>query len=384
MSVKSVIDRCTEIYEDVQLQYVRQWKEKTGGMAVGYLPIWIPKEIFYAANVLPVGLMGNGDIDAIHGDACYQSYICHMPRSIVEMGASKMLDPLVGIICPSVCDTVRNMIGVWNTLFPEKFTHYLDLPQNFKPEIGGEWFIHDVKNALNKLVLLGAKEPTVQELNNAIKLYNENRRLLRKLDLMRSGDPARIPTHEFYLLVRAGNTLDVKEHNQLLVEYMEDVKSLDRKGEDNIRVAVVGGFCEQPPLGLVKTVERAGCYVVWDDYVLGNRFIEEDIDDSSDDPYKAICDAFLFHSTFSSSKYSVPKPKPAQLIELIRARKVDGVILAAPSFCDPILLDVPEYVNALKKEKIHYIQFQFSEDSVQYRAIEEEVGAFSDSIRVWK
>jgi benzoyl-CoA reductase subunit C len=26
-----------------------------------------------------------------------------------------------------------------------------------------------------------------------------------------------------------------------------------------------GSFCEQPPLGLIKTLERAGCYIVDDD-----------------------------------------------------------------------------------------------------------------------
>ena len=208
--------------------------------------------------------------------------------------------------------------------------------------------------------------------------------MLRTLDQLRSDKPSHVPSHEFYLLMRAGNILDVREHNQLLMDYLEGVLKLDRKLEDKIRVMLVGGFCEQPPLALVKTIEMAGCYVVWDDYVIGNRFITEDIDDSSDDPYKAISDGFLFHSTFSSSKYEVPKPKPAQLIELVRDRHADGVILAAPSFCDPILLDVPGYINALKAEHIHYIQFQFAEDNAQFRSIEEDVGAFSDSIRIWK
>lgn len=384
LNVKEVIDRCTAIYEDVRLEYVKQWKEKTGGMAVGYLPIWVPKEILYAANVLPVGLMGCGDIDALHGDACYQSYICHMPRSVVEMGVSKMLDPLLGIICPSVCDTVRNMVGVWNIMFPDKFTYYFDIPQNFKPEIGGEWLCTDMKKLIKGLVSLGANDPTVESLNNSINLYNENRRLLRTLDQLRSDDPARVPSHEFYLLIRAGNVLDVREHNQLLIDYLGNVKTLDRKLEDKIRVVVVGGFCEQPPLDLVKTIEMAGCYVVWDDYVIGNRFITEDIDCSTNDPYKAISNAFLLYSTFSSSKYEGPNPKPALLIELVRSRKADGVILAAPSFCDPILLDVPGYINALKKEGIQHIQFRFAEDNSQFRAIEEDVGAFSDSIRVWK
>jgi benzoyl-CoA reductase subunit C len=385
MNPEEVIQRCLEIYEDVGLKYVKKWKRRTGGQAIGYLPIWVPKEIFYAANVLPVGIMGGGDmVEVIQGDSYYQSYICHLPRSTVEMGFNGMIEPLCGIVCPSVCDTVRNLVGVFNVLFPGKYTHYLDVPQNFDPDIGGKWFEHDMRQILKDLESLGGKPVDTESLNHSISLYNRNRRLLREIDQMRSDRPWLIPSHEYYLLIRAGNTLDVEEHNQLLSDYIENVDKLDRKPIDNVRIMLIGGFCEQPPLGLVKTIEMAGCYVVWDDYVVGNRFIMKDIDASSDDPLKAISDAFLFHSTFSSSKYEVPNPKSELTLEIIRERKVDGVILTGPSFCDPILLDVPSYVEAFEKEDIPHITFLFAEDMAQYRVIEEEVGTFSDSIKLWR
>ena len=34
---------------------------------------------------------------------------------------------------------------------------------------------------------------------------------------------------------------------------------------DNVRVVVCGAFCEQPPLPLMRALEKAGCYVVDDD-----------------------------------------------------------------------------------------------------------------------
>ena len=43
--------------------------------------------IFHAQGVMPVGIMGGGDdLEIIRGDAYYQSYICHIPRSTVELG----------------------------------------------------------------------------------------------------------------------------------------------------------------------------------------------------------------------------------------------------------------------------------------------------------
>ena len=44
-----------------------------------------------------------------------------------------------------------------------------------------------------------------------------------------------------------------------------------RQPLDQARVLLTGSFCEQPPLGLIKTLERAGCYIVDDDFVQIHR-----------------------------------------------------------------------------------------------------------------
>jgi benzoyl-CoA reductase subunit C len=152
---------------------------------------------------------------------------------------------------------------------------------------------------------------------------------------------------------------------------------------DNIRVVVSGAFCEQPPVGLIKTIELAGCYIVDDDFFVGSRWIEGAIPDDTDDPLGALVDAYLHHSAFSSSVYDADNPKSDRLIELIRRRKADGVIFAAPGFCDPALLDRPELQMALERAGIRTIGFQYTENTGQFKVIKEQVGAFSDSIKLW-
>jgi len=393
MKVVDIIKRCREVYEDIEFNYVRKWiDERSGAKAIGYLPIYMPREIVYAAGMLPVGIMGAGDmLEIIKGDSYYQSYICHIPRSSVEMALDGKLDCLSGMVFPSICDVVRNLSGVWKLLFPEneKYSWYLDLPQNFDPNIGGKFYQVVLKEFISDLETLSGKTIEVNDLNHSISLYNQNRRYFRELCKIRAEKPWLVPLGEYYLLNRAGSVMDVEEHNELLSDYIGGIKSLKRKPLDNIRVVLLGCFCEQPPLGLVKTIEMAGCYVVWDDFVIGNRFIESDIDASTDDPIKAISDGFLFGSTFSSSKYEINelginKPKSELLVKIIRNVGVDGVILTGPSFCDPILLDHPGYMDAFDKENIPYITFQYSEDMAQYQVIDEEVGTFSDSIRLWR
>jgi benzoyl-CoA reductase subunit C len=68
----------------------------------------------------------------------------------------------------------------------------------------------------------------------------------------------------------------------------------------------------------------------------------------------------------------------------VRKRNADGVIFAAPSFCDPALLDSPILQNGCDDRSIRYIGIQYSENTGQFKVIKEQVGAFSDSIKLWE
>ena len=134
--------------------------------------------------------------------------------------------------------------------------------------------------------------------------------------------------------------MTVEEHNEMLKKVFDFLSEETGEPLDKIKVIIYGAFCEQPPVGLIKTIEMAGCYIVDDDLILGSRWIQGDISDDTDNPLKALSEAYLNNSTFSSAVYSVNNPKGKRLVQLVNDTKADGVIFAAPSFCDPALLDI--------------------------------------------
>ena len=152
---------------------------------------------------------------------------------------------------------------------------------------------------------------------------------------------------------------------------------------DNIRVVINGSFCEQPPLGLIKSIELAGCYIVDDDFMLGSRWIQGDVEENTNDPLGALVNAYLTMSTFSSAVYDAGNWKGKRLVELAKKRKADGVIFSAASFCDPALLDRPELQKECDNAGIPHINFQFHENTGQFKVIKEQAGTFSDSIKLW-
>jgi benzoyl-CoA reductase subunit C len=220
-------------------------------------------------------------------------------------------------------------------------------------------------------------------LRNSIKVYNENRAVIEQLYAYRSKAPWKALTSEIYLLLRAGMVLPVEEHTQMVRDYLEAIDKEDRPMRDNCRVVLNGTFCEQPPLGLVKSIEMAGCYIVDDDFMLVTRWLLEDVP-TDGDPVQNLADAFLHHSSETAAKYvDSEEAKGKFIVESVKKYGAEGVVFAAPSFCDPALLDQPMLHTALNNNNIPFTAFQYAENSGQMQPIREQAGTFADSIKLW-
>ncbi len=384
-SLDALVSRARSLYEDIDFTTVAEWKERNPGRkAIGHMPIYVPRELIHAAGMLPVGVVGGGDrLEIIRGDAFFQSYICRIPRSTIELGLSGRLDALDGMLFPSICDVIRNLSGMWKMLFPERYVRYIDVPQNFDPNVGGRFWKMEMQRLRDDLVKLGGNEITDDALRASIAVYNENRAALRDLYAERSKRPWVFPLSEAFLFLRAGNVLPPEEHTKLLREYMEAAsQDTTRREQDQSRVVLVGMFCEQPPQGLLLTLERAGCSVVDDDLLLGLRWLMRDVPVDGD-PLGNLVDAYLTASAMTASRYSPEGDRARWLLDSHRNNTAEGVIFCAPSFCDPALLEQPMLVSALEREGIPHTEFKYSEDTGQFAVIREQAGTFSDSIRLW-
>jgi benzoyl-CoA reductase subunit C len=383
-NLAQLVDRATAIANDYGLQAVRAWKQRTSGLAIGFLPAWVPRELLHAMGVLPVGIMGAGEsLEIIRGDAFYQSYICHLPRSTIELGLNGSLDCLDGMLFPATCDVIRNLSGIWKLQFPDKLSRYIDVPQDFDPAMGGAFFRHELLELADELHRRGGAALSDTALRQSIALYNRHRAAVEALYALRIEAPHKVPTTELYVLLRAGQQLPVAEHTAMLERYRTlAAADATRRPMDQARVLFVGSFCEQPPLGLLKTLERSGCYIVDDDLVQVHRWIRGNVAVTGD-PLDAVINAYLQQGVASPIRYIDKQQKGKDLVDRARASGAEGVIFAAASFCDPALLDQPMLTKAVDAAGIPWTAFKFSENTGQFQVIREQAGTFADSIKLW-
>jgi benzoyl-CoA reductase subunit C len=380
-----IVARCQQLFDDLDFTTARAWKEGAPGRrVVAYMPIYVPREIIHAAGMLPLGILGGGEnLEVIHGDAYYQSYICRIPRSTLELGITGKLAFVDGFLFPSICDVIRNLSGIWKILFPKVYVRYFDVPQNFADGVGGRYYVQELRELKEGLERLGGAPITDEALRASIAVYNQNRRLVREVYALRARAPWLAPTSEVYLLMRAGMVLPVEEHSRLLGDYLAAAAAEQRPMRDNCRVVLNGVFCEQPPLNLIKAVEMSGCYVVDDDFMLVTRWLLDDVPVEGD-PLENLAAAFLHRSVETSAKYQPSlAEKGKYIVDAVRDNGAEGVIFAAPSFCDPALLERPMLESRLDAVDVPYIGFKYAENSGQMQPVREQAGTFADSIKLW-
>ena len=383
--VARIVARCQDLFDDLDFKAVKAWKDAVPGRkAIGYMPVYVPRELIHAAGMLPVGILGGGDaLEVIQGDAYYQSYICRIPRSTLELGLTGRLDSLDGMLFPSICDVIRNLSGMWQILFKDKYVKYFDVPQNYVDSIGGSFYIEEMQTLREDLGRMRGRPISDEELNASIAVYNDNRDAVRELYAYRAAKPWQAPTSEVYLLLRAGMVLPPEEHTVLLREYLAATELEERPKRDNARVVINGSFCEQPPLALIKSIEMSGCYIVDDDFILVTRWLLDHVPADAN-PLEELSKAFLHRSATTAAKYETTKEeKGVFLLKQVKTRGAEGVVFAAPSFCDPALLERPMLQDVLKEHGVPYTAFKYAENTGQMAPIREQAGTFADSIKLW-
>ncbi len=374
-----VLFQCRELYENIDFPTVAKWRDQ-GGKVLGHFQVYFPEEIVHAAGMLPVKIHG-GNIQPDQADSRFGSYLCSIIKTSLEFALSGKVK-LDAFVTHPICDAARNLGAIWGRNYDYP-CEILYLPQNPNsvssiPYLRGEY--GRLKRMVEKV---SGAEITEEALRNSIQVFNQNRRLLRELYEIKRDNPEKIAAEDAYALVALAGIMPREEHNELLEYALPLIRTVETKREDRIRVVFEGAFCEQPPLNLIKSIELSGCYIVDDDYMLITRWLKKQVPVEGD-PLANLAEAFIKYSTETSSKY-VPNQddKGRFLVDAVKDRGAEGVIFAAPSFCDPALLDRPMLANALNRAGIPNISFKYAENSGQMQPIREQAGTFADTIKLW-
>ena len=369
-----ILFHCRELLEDAAYPTVRRWRE-AGGKVVGHFQVYFPEEIVHAAGALPFKVRG-GPVEATQADSRFGSYLCSIVKTSLELVLSRHVELEMFVTHP-ICDAARNLAAVWGRNFDYP-CQILYLPQNANSAHAAEYLRGEYDRLRRSVEGVTGTTITDDALRASIRVFNENRALLRELYAIKRESPWLIAAEDAYALVAVGGMIPREEHNALLRTVLPLVRERDVKQQDRIRVVFEGGFCEQPPIDLIRVIGRS-CYVVDDDLLIGLRWILEDVP-ADGDPLAALAEAYLERSSYSPVQHDLRKPKERMLLARVGAAGAQAAIVTAAKMCEPGLEEQVAYTRALDADNVPYFVSEFEENMTSFEHLEIQLETFVENL----
>ncbi|UCC83232.1 MAG: 2-hydroxyacyl-CoA dehydratase [Gemmatimonadota bacterium] len=369
-----VIYQCRELFEDSDLPTVRRWRD-AGGRVVGHFQVYFPEEVVHAAGMLPFKVRG-ATVEPVQADSRFGSYLCSILKTSLELALSERIELDMFVTHP-ICDAARNLAGVWgrNYSYP---CQILYLPQNANSGHAAEYLRGEYARLKRGVEEVAGREVGDDDLRASLAVFNENRALLRELYAIKRDTPWLLPVDEAYVLTAVGGLIPREEHNQLLAYVVPLIRERDAKRQDKIRVVFEGGFCEQPPLDLIRALGRS-CYVVDDDLLIGLRWILEDVP-ADGDVLLNLAKAYVDESSYSPVQHDLRKPKERMLLKRIEDSAAEAAIVTAAKMCEPGLEEQVAYTRALDEANVPYFVSEFEENMTSFDHLEIQLETFVENL----
>ena len=365
---------CRDLTEDPEHPVARAWREQ-GGKILGHFQVYFPEEIAHAAGMLPLKMRGS-TMAPDQSDSRFGSYLCSILKTSLELSLGGNLE-LDMFVSHPICDAARNLAAIWGRNH-EYSCEILYLPQNPNSAASISYLRHEYDRIKRVIEGVVGHEVTEEALRESIGVFNENRRLLRELYRIKRETPWKIAAEDAYALTAVAGMVPREEHNAMMRYVLPLIEAVDAQKDDRLRVVFEGGFCEQPPLDLVRLIGRSA-YLVDDDLLIGLRYILEDVP-QAEDPLQDLAHAYIEQSSYSPVQHDLRKPKEKMLVARYRAAKGEAVIVTAAKMCEPGLEEQVAYIHELEKLGIPHFVSEFEERMTSFADLELQLETFMENI----
>jgi benzoyl-CoA reductase/2-hydroxyglutaryl-CoA dehydratase subunit BcrC/BadD/HgdB len=343
-------------------EVVSQWKNETGKKVFGYFCCTVPEEIIFAADALPVRIVGTSD-PLERAQLHVPPNSCPFARSCLDAGMRGLYDYLDGVVIPTTCDVVSVMDYFWDRYVtrPQQadivrgrdlrpFVYHINYPEKTNTAAGLRFyenvimeFKQNLERALNRVI-------TDEDLSRAISVYNDQKMQMRRMYDLRQQNPPGLSGYEAWQISFAASVMPKDQHAVLLRQYLDTVETEKRKAANGVRVYLVSGPLDPVDAEVIKAIEQSGGQVVTDDSCYGTRSFWHPIDTKLP-PLEAICRRSLAVACpRSTSDARIPENRWGHINETAKGYDVQGAIFYTLKYCDGRSAEIPHLMDKVRQE----------------------------------
>jgi len=370
LSLKEVVECANDPYPSI-----RKWAKDTGKKVVGSTIADVPEEIIHAFGFLPVALIGTQK-PLKKASAKLPDNACSLARSNLELVMSYEGDLFDGFVLPQVCDTTQHLSDIWRINFPDKYVESFLAPRQADRPSARYWVKEEIERLVASLSGWTGRTIKNEELQESIKVHNENKALLKEIYEVKRKHPAAITNKELFALIKLSMQVDKAELNKSLKKIMDGLDT-SKTAEGFLDVILVGITCDPPDI--FDLFDEIKVNVAGDTLITGTRYLQGMVPDNGG-PVDALT-ARHFRRGFYSPIHDDVFKNFEEVKALYKATNAKAIIYVHIEFCESEEYDLPDLKKMIRKEgiPIHVVDTEYQTTSLSH--VRTRLQAFFESLK---
>ena len=338
---------------------MKEEKDK-GRKVVGSFCTYTPKEVIYAADAISVSLCSTNEETIPEAEKYLPKNLCPLIKSSYGFAITDRCpymyfsDLIVG---ETTCDGKKKMYELLGEI---KNTHVMQLP-HFKNEYSLALWKNEIAELIKRLEKEFDIKITEEKLKESIKLFNEERRVIKELYELGKLNLSPIKGSEMHEALHSSNYKfdrlayinEIKE----LIKNLKEMHSQNNQKEYNqntprilITGCPTGGLVDK----VIKQIEEVGASVVCFESCLGSKNFEILVDENKD-PIEAIAEKYL---DIPCSVMSPNDDRMDIIKRYIEEYNVDGVVEVTLTSCHTYAIETEKVRRTVESMGKSYLNIE--------------------------
>ncbi len=357
--------------------------KKENRKVIGAFCVYVPEEIILALDGICVGLCAGAQIGFDEAEKYIHKNSCALIKAFLGFELTsvcpyiKCCDLLVG---ETTCDGKKKAYEALNEITGKVYV--MEVP-NTKSDEAKNLYLKEVEKFKNLMEKLAQKEITLETLKQGIKISNEKRKALLRLEKLRAANPSPISGLDALLVQQIAFYDDPIRFTQKVNELCDELEERVKKGvgvfpENTPRILISGCPFALPNWKLHHIVETSGAVIVGEESCVGKRYYYQMVDEnfsSIEEGLKKIAERYL---ATHCACFTPNDERIEDIKEMYKSQKADGVIHYSLQFCTPYMF---ESYKIERKVDFPYLKIETDYSMEDLAQLRNRIEAFIETLR---
>jgi len=365
---------------------VRELREhaKNGCKVVATYCVFVPEELVWAADGIPVGLCAGTQFSVPLAEEVLPRNTCALIKSSFGFKLGRICPYVQAshlIVGETTCDGKKKMFELLAEYQP---VYVMEVPNKKTPQSRELWLreVLAFKEVIEKLT---GNKITAESLSEATGLVNQRRHALQRLYNLRKVRPAHISGKDALLVTQVSFYDDLKRCTQQVNILCDELDKRVAKGEgvapaNAPRILISGSPMAIPNWKLHHLLETAGAVVVCEESCTGTRFFTDLVEPetSLDAQLKSIAERYM---NIHCACFTPNDERLDDIVNLAQEYQVDGVIHYNLQFCHTYANEAVRVERRLEEADIPLLRIETDYSDEDTGQLKTRIEAFLEIIR---